>query len=252
MKRSEVIFRTALLGMALSLATPAMAQQAPPPLPDPATLPDDPVKPQVTLYEHALRQAVDSAGQQLAARAALVEPSLTLAPDRLTEVRGIHLENLFYFDVLIPDLNAVAMSIVEMMRKNVPRIATPVGVPAAAASERVSATGSGPTKTIVEPDPMKSDGAPTLANFNPTRDYSAYSREAIRNALIDLSGMLPIKDADKLTISASGFPTVGGNPLYPPPTRKLVVTITGADLLEFRQGKISRDEAKARIKESRY
>ena len=77
---------------------------------------------------------------------------------------------------------------------------------------------------------------PTLANFDPTRDYSAFSREAIMNALLDLSGVLPVKEQDKVTISASGFPITGGNPLYPQSNRKLVVTIKGSDLIELQTG----------------
>jgi len=252
MKRSEVMMRTALFGLTLALATPVLAQQQQvPSLPAPGSLPDDPVKPHVILFESALRQSIDGAGQKLAERAAVIEPRLVLAPDRLAEVRGIHLDDLYYFDILIPDLNPVAMRVVNMYRQQQAGIATPVNVPASPTSDnKVVAAGAGPTK-IVPPDEMAVT-ATTLANFDPTRDYSAFSREAIMNALIDLSGMLPVKDQDKVTITASGFPIAGGNPLYPQSNRKLVVTIKGSDLIEFRQGKISRDEAKSRIKETRY
>jgi len=246
MKRREVMMRTALFGLTLMLATPALAQQVPP-LPAPGSLPDDPVKPQVILFESALRQSIDGAGQKLAERAAQVEPRLVLAPDRLAEVRGIHLDDLFYFDILIPDLNPVAMRVMNIYRQQQTGNATPVNVPAGPPPDKVNANNAGPMK-VVEPDPM----TPTLANFDPTRDYSAFSRDAIMNALLDLSGVLPVKEQDKVTISASGFPITGGNPLYPQSNRKLVVTIKGSDLIELRQGKISRDEAKSRIKESRY
>jgi hypothetical protein len=247
MKNQNVMMRTALFGLALAVAAPVWAQVPPPPMPPPGSIPDDPVKPQVMLFEAALRQSVDTAGKMLAERAAQVEPRLVLAPDRLADVRGIHVEDFYYFDVLIPDLNPVAMRVVEMIRKNTPQIAAPVTVPAGPASGKVSATTVGAPKPI-EPD----ETAPTMATFDPTRDYSAFSREAIMTALIDLSGVLPVKEQDRVIISASGFPTTGGNPLYQPANRKLVLTIKGSDLIELRQGKISRDEAKARIKETRY
>jgi hypothetical protein len=238
--------------LALAMAAPVWAQVAPPPMPPPASMPDDPVKPQVILFEAALRQSIDSAGRKLAELAEQVEPRLVLAPDRLADVRGIHLgeANAYYFDILIPDLNPVAMRVVEIMRKNSPQIA--VTVPANPKSDKVAATSAGKP---IEPDPMNTEmkvAGPTMATFDPTRDYSAFSREAIMVALIDLSGMLPVKEQDRVIISASGFPTTGGNPLYQQSTRKLVLTILGADLIELRQGKISRDEARARIKETRY
>ena len=250
MKKREVMMRTALVGLVLAIAAPVWAQAQPPSMPPPATIPDDPVKPQVILFESALRQSIDSAGRKLAELAAQVEPRLVLAPDRLADVRGIHVEpeSLYYFDVLIPDLNPVAMRVVDMMRKNAPQIATPVNVPANPTSDKVAATSAG---KVIEPDEMKVTG-PTMATFDPTRDYSAFSREAIMTALIDLSGVLPVKEQDRVIISASGFPTTGGNPLYQQSNRKLVLTIKGSDLIELRQGKISRDEARARIKETRY
>ena len=252
MKQSEVMMRMALVGLMLALATPVLAQQQVPSAPAPGTLPDDPVKPHVMLFEAALRQSIDSAGKLLAERAALVEPRLVLAPDRLADVRGIHVEDFYYFDVLIPDLNPVAMRVVNMYRQQQAGIATPVNAPANATPEKVAATSAGKP---IEPDPMNNDmkvATPTLANFDPTRDYSAFSREAIMTALIDLSGVLPVKEQDRVIITASGFPITGGNPLYQPSNRKLVLTIKGSDLIELRQGKISRDEARARIKETRY
>ena len=249
MKRSEVMMRTALVGLTLALATPVLAQQQAPSMPAPGIIPDDPVKPQVILFESALRQSIDSAGRKLAELAAQVEPRLVLAPDRLADVRGIHFEDVYYFDILIPDLNPVAMRVVEMY-KNAPQIATQVNMPGNPTPDKVAAT-SGGAGRVIEPDAMKITG-PTMATFDPTREYSAFSREAIMTALIDLSGVLPVKDQDRVTISASGFPTTGGNPLYQQSNRKLVLTIKGADLIELRQGKISREEAKARIKETRY
>ena len=257
MTRTEVICRTAVFGLALGMAAPVMAQETQPPPPPPApsmpapeTIPSDPVKPQVMIYESALRQAVDGAGQKLAMRAQAVAPQVVLEPDRVPDVRGIHLPDYgFYFDVLIPDINPVALRVIDMMRKNplTPPLSMPVGTATARQDQKVSAT------KVVEGDPMTATPAPTLATFEPTKDYSAFSREAILDALVDLSGILPIKADEWLTISASGFPIANVNPLYQQSAnRKLMVKIKGSDLLEFRQGKISRDEAKARIKEWRY
>jgi hypothetical protein len=251
-RRAAVISRALGAGASTLAAQQDQQVQAPPPLPAASSMPSDPVKSKVILYESALRQAIDSAGQKLAKRAELVAPQVILQPDRLPEVRGIHLEGLYYFDVLIPNINPVAMRVFNTIRQNSPAQPPTLGQQVAITSApegKVAASGSGPAK-IVDPDPM--NPPLTLATFNPDVEYSAFSRAAIMDALIDLSGMLPIADGDKITISASGFPMNMGNPLYADSNRKLVVTIHGADLIEFRQGKISRDEAKARIKESRY
>jgi hypothetical protein len=54
-----------------------------------------------------------------------------------------------------------------------------------------------------------------------------------------------------LVIVAGGMTGGPINPLSPD-ERKLVLRMKGADLIALRQGRITRDEAKQRILESRY
>ena len=82
------------------------------------------------------------------------------------------------------------------------------------------------------------------------RAYSNFVREALIDAMLDSSAVLPLGPDDHLTIAASGIDQPGANLLYQ--SRKLMLTIKGSDLLDLRQGKITREQAKARIVEGRF
>ena len=84
-----------------------------------------------------------------------------------------------------------------------------------------------------------------------TRNTRRSRAKRLIDALLDNSGAVPLKDGQRLEIAASGLEITRGT-LYPDNSRKLVLVITAADLSAFRQGKITREEAKARIKEARY
>ena len=71
-------------------------------------------------------------------------------------------------------------------------------------------------------------------------------RSALIDTVLDNALVLPLSAADTLEIFASGSDT-GPNSLYRTALRKLTLTVSGADLLEFRQGKLTRDEVKGRI-----
>ena len=73
---------------------------------------------------------------------------------------------------------------------------------------------------------------------------------ALIDAMLDSSGMLKLLDTEYLSVSASGADQPYSNPLYR--DRKLVLSVLVGDLAAYRQGKLTREEAKARIKEERF
>jgi hypothetical protein len=239
------VFRRILLWGSLFFVvpgTPAAAQA-------PAGPPEDPAKSQVFIYEMALQSAVNLGGQRLAQAALKVIPQVTLSPGENPIVRGVKLSGYgFFFDVQVPDINRQQIILWDMLMESGPRLVrrpTPEGYPQAVAAgpagERASAT-SAP----VAGDPMTE----TPPAFNPTNAYTSFVREALIDALLDSSGVLSLQPAERLTVVASEIGQTNTNPLYR--SRKLVITISGTDLLDFRQGRITREQAKERILEERF
>jgi hypothetical protein len=102
--------------------------------------------------------------------------------------------------------------------------------------------------TIIQADP--NDPAVAVAPlFDPNQFLSDMTRQALYDALLDNSSVLPIKDDEHLTVVAAPQPF--GNPLLPS-SRKLILTIKGSDLLALRSGKLNRADAKLRIVERRF
>jgi hypothetical protein len=221
----------------LSLVVPLAAQQqlAPPEGLDPQT------RYQIRQYEQAVRTAVLHAGEQLATRASTLVPGVLLAPATDPQVRFVPTPEGPVFDVVIPlllDTGPVLMRMIQSQQQQ--QQVRPV----AQNSDRV--TGAG----VVPADPMTKSPVQDQ-DFDPNKEYTAFAREALIDVLLDNSSAVPLKEGERLEIAASGLEMIRGA-LYPDNSRKLVLVITAADLSAFRQGKITRDEAKARIKEARY
>jgi len=215
-----------LSAVALLLAVPTWAEQTPSPAPDVST------RPAVSTYEMVLRIAVVSGGQKLAQQASSAVPEAVLALTEQPIVRGIQLAwggSGFFFDVQAPNVQTTVM-VLDM-------------VDAQARRSRPVSDGSGPADT--EPR-ARGLAAPGGAD----RAYSNFVREALIDAMLDSSAVLPLGPDDHLTIAASGIDQPGANLLYQ--SRKLMLTIKGSDLLDLRQGKITREQAKARIVEGRF
>ena len=89
--------------------------------------------------------------------------------------------------------------------------------------------------------PTLLDGAPA-APLDPDAVYSKAVANALIDAVIDNSGGLPLKENEWLTVAAIDgvAPTPGVvNNLF---GHTLYISVKGADLAQFRQQKISRDE----------
>lgn len=243
-----------LLAAVPAWAAQAGAPQSGPPLPQagplapgpmPAAAPDAAARSSTFTYEMALRSAVVLGGQKLAQQAATIVPEGILAFAEQPIVRGVKLDGWgYFFDVQAPNIQSTIMVLDMMNQSRRTRPGTPVQNPdvqPVGGRAVVSATAT------VEPDPMADDlGAPG----GPDRAYSKYVREALIDALLDSSAMLPLTADDHLTIAAQGIDQPGSNPLYQ--TRKLMLTIKGSDLQDLRQGRITREQAKARIAEGRF
>jgi hypothetical protein len=229
--------------MAMALPMRAAAQTPPPP-----SAADDTAKSAVFVFASALRGAVLLGGQKLAQQASTVVPELVLAPSEQPTVRGVKLDGWgFFFDVQIPEIWNSTMMVWDMYNqlRRTRGEAPPQGAsgPAQPVSERPTVAAAGP----VEPDPMTSELA---TQGGRDRAYSSYVRGALIDALLDSSAVLPLGPTDRLTIAASGIDQPGSNPLYQ--ERKLILTIKASDLQDLRQGRITREEAKARVSEGRF
>jgi hypothetical protein len=232
-----------LSALAAVLALPLRAAAQTPP---PVSAADEAAKSAVFTYATALRGAVLVGGQKLAQQASTVVPELVLAPSEQPTVRGVKLDGWgFFFDVQIPEIWNSTMMLWDMLNQSRHARATPPGGsgPAQPVSDRPTVSATGP----VEPDPMANELA---TQGGRDRLYSNYVREALIDALLDSSAVLPLGPTDRLTIAASGIDQPGSNPLYQ--ERKLMLTIKGSDLQDLRQGRITREEARARVVEGRF
>jgi hypothetical protein len=59
--------------------------------------------------------------------------------------------------------------------------------------------------------------------------------------------VLSIAPEERLTVAVSGIERRGPNPLYRSESGKLIMTIVGGDLIDLRQGRLSREDVKKRI-----
>jgi len=235
----------AFVVLTLTLAAAPIAAQQPQP---PTEGVDTNTRYQIRQYEAALYTAVLHAGEQLADRAEKIAPGvqLMLATDPI--VRFVPTPEGPVFDVQIPLLLNTGPVLLRMyqsqQQQSQQQLRPSPALPVAQEQNRVGAAG------VVTPDPMTNSPVQP-GSFDPDREYTAFARQALIDALIDNSAAVPIKDGQRLEIAASGL-GIMRDPIRPDNSRKLVLVISAADLTEFRQGKITRAEVITRIKEDRY
>nr|PZN85828.1 MAG: hypothetical protein DIU54_08755 [Acidobacteriota bacterium] len=215
----------AALGAVLALAAGQVRLAAQTAAPTPEI--DNVARSQAFVFERALRGAVEAGGQRLAKRALVLVPELTLSTEEAT-VRSVRLTGYgFFFDVQVPDIQSTVL-LLDMMTARQQRMS-----PVQPVAETSASAAAGPV-------------------FDPSREYSSYVREALIDTILDTSGVLTLGPNEHLTVAVSGIDRPQPNPLYRSNPAKLVLTIKGADLAEFRQGRISREEARERILEERF
>jgi hypothetical protein len=80
-------------------------------------------------------------------------------------------------------------------------------------------------------------------------------REKLIDSLLDWSHMLPLKAGEQVTIVAKDMldvQTLQPTDLSSRSYRQLILSIKSEDLLAFRQGKVTRDQAKEKIVDTRF
>lgn len=186
----------------------------------PASLVENPAKPEATRFERALRGAIELAGERLAQQARQVVPGITLELSEPAIARGTKLNNYgFYFDVQAPNITSTMMVLEMMQRRGAPQ----------------------PVNT-----------ASPLVPFNPDQAYTAFVKEAILDTLLDESAILTLAAGEFLTVAVSGIDPRDPNPLNRTNSAKLVMTIRAVDLIDLRQGRINREQAKDRVVQERF
>lgn len=174
-------------------------------------------------FEQVVENAVVEGGKRVQAQTKVFLPNvqLELAGDPL--VSGVMVPGVgFVFDVQCPDILETGLALIDYYLQN-------------------QAT-------------MRPTGGRLPDDFDAGREYGNNVRDALMDAMVDFSGPLPIDDTEWLVVVArvpQGAPRTGvGRSLED--DRKLVLQILGSDLRKHRVGEISKDEAKGRIKETRF
>ena len=213
-------------------AAPRVESQKPPSLP----VPED-TRRQIESFEGILRGAIETAAKKLNTRLSEAIPNaqFQLAFQAQPLVTGVVMpDDNAVFHVLIPAIEQTGVKILNAFAMRTP----PPG-----AGTRVASTAGG--GLVVDPDPA---GPPPM--FDPNAEYTTLARVALLDAVLD-HGMSIQLSADKtLTIIAGEL--LPPNSQFMQRSRSLILQISGADLLALRQNRLSRDDAKARIKEFRY
>ena len=204
---------------------------------------------QVFQFERGLITAVEVGGQRLAQKARVVVPDTVLTPTERPIVTGVKLEDYgYHFDVQVPNIDRTGMAVFEMFREQEqarrsrnlgPDVRPDPALPIAGRRDRPAGPAAEPLA-----------GAP--AAFDADKEYGASVKEALIDSMLDGSTMLPIDPNEKLTLTVSAMQPPGGNVLNLLLEAKMVLTIKGADLLDLRQGRITRDVVKARIQVSSF
>ena len=217
----------------------AQAQQAPPPVASQtistATTPStDHVRNQVKVFETSLRAALERAATTFGNRV-----REAILPTYHTEF--MFTEEPRVTGVLIPDVGMVfhvqipALSSLDLQMWN-------------AAARRTVARPEVPVSAI---DNRTTPAAPPAMPFEPNKEYTDLTREALYDAVLDNALALPVPDGQTMTVFAGELLPSGTNPLAQR-SRLLILTIKAEDLLALRRQQITRDQARERIRESRF
>lgn len=182
------------------------------------------VRVQVRTMENVFVTAVRSGVEQIAQKVQEAAPGLTLVGG-VPHAHGYAVENHgWFFDVEVPELYWATLEMYVQAQRPTPR-PEPVGN---TTGQSANAAGliAQPTEMAVTRD-----------------DYRRIIRESLMDAMLDY-GQIPLKAVEWLTVGVRSADSPGSMA----DTVGLVMQITGDDLTLFRQTKITRDEAKKRIK----
>lgn len=202
--------------------------------------PDPPpaVKQQTAKFEALLKDAVLAAARRLTEAVTKLQPNVVVEPDSDPEAVGYWVAGEGYrFRVQPGGLLPSAVFVFRMAQQSNP---TPTLVKPAA---------SVVTAPVATADPVTV--SPILGSVEPEKLYGELVREELINVLLDNSGGLPIQESETIEIVARAKVDPGANPLYAGP-KQLVLIIKGVDLIAYHANALTKDQIKAKIKESRY
>jgi len=192
----------------------------------------DETRRQIYGFETSLRGAIDLAAAKVNSRLKEVLPVGTqfqLQFQAPTLVNGVLMpEGDAVFNVLIPGIDATTLRVANMLMP----------------TRRISSSGGG--APVVETAPLPSGVKPMT---DPDEEYTTYARLELIEALLD--NKLQVAPGRKVIVIAGELQPQGPSPFIPR-SRSLILQISGEDLIAFRTNRISRDDARARIKEDRY
>jgi hypothetical protein len=231
-------------------AMPVIAAQAPPPPPVPqqaAAVPppsagpqpviiDARLRPQLTHFELAIQDAIDTAGARLAqwAESIVGTGSVYLVPAAPPKVSGMLLpDDSLAFDVHLAEMNVQGLVLLLQQQQQQPLIVN--------ADPKMTATG------VVKDDPVKSAG-----KLNPHQQYSDLVREVLLDILVDHGWKLPVSGEQWLTIQVTPIDVLIRDPIYRNRSRRLSLSVKGADLEAFKAKTLTREELRLRIVDRRF
>lgn len=219
--------------MLVGVSLAAQSQKADPPAPQPIIL-DAAVRGQVRLFEHAIEKTVERAGQRLAewADSIVGAGGIYLVPAAPPKVTGLLLPNdSLAFDLLLAEMNVTGFNMLLAQRPP-------------DSNAKLTATG------VVKPDPAS--GPSKSPVVNPNQQYSDFVRDALITVLVDNGAMLPVTGDQWVTIQVTPIDVLVRNPNYFNNSRRLTLSLRGADLDAFRAKTLTRDELRARVVDRRY
>jgi hypothetical protein len=204
---------------------------------------------QILTFEDVLRRAIEVAGEELSTQVkqqlnAPIPIQFGFEP-AVPVVRGWPIPSYgYHFAVHVPNVTEAGMMVYRMwVAPGQPlRPAEPGSRPVASSS-------------VVNDDPMGPPASAPAENgaagFDPIVVFQANVRTALIDAILNNPGVLTLRDADWLAVSTTG---VGQSPAarLSPRSARVTLYVRGADLLALRDGKLTREEARARIRESSF
>jgi hypothetical protein len=232
---------TAVLAIGPCAAFAQEAQQAVAPSPAASQPSAEHVRNQVRVFETSLRAALERAAGNFGTR---VREALPDYGSYYTNPQLMFLNDPIVTGVVIPDIGFVFHVQIPVLTLADQRIMTELYV------RQKPNTPERPVNNARPVTPLP--GTPTMPDgFEPDKEYTHLTREALFDAVLDNALALPVPEGQTLTVFAGDLLPPGTNPLVQR-SRILVLTIKGEDLLALRRQQVTRDQARERIKESRF
>ncbi len=247
MIRRETVVGSILM---LTLASPALAQRAA------ATSDDLRLRNQLQTFEVVLQAAVRQGGDAFARQQAQsIPPGVQLTAND-PQVRGFIFSpegGGFLFSVVVPSIRPTISEL--LVEGQPPRRADPQDSLRPVAGSAPGRVPEASAQGVAVPDPMTAspvidDGRcasrvkPSTGYPNRDYEYAVDVCDALMDAILDNSGALPIKENEWLTVAAVNEDPDPPNFINSSTRYTTYLSIKGADLLAYRQNRITKDEAR--------